>query len=514
MNIYSQRIQQTMPRQLPSSLVRPMCDDMFSQTTLTYPPKSTVSLSITTITSTTGTQTIEESTATRLITETPEKYTASASLRMSFEQSSPQSTVTYTITEATPTLTFGTPTVPVTSETTPTTTPSITQTTPSAATPQPTPLASIQAPPTSTQTAPVSIQPLPTNNPPVSVSMQAPPSSIQAAPASIQAPLTTTYTAPVAPPTVTPVSIQTPPTSTFTANSSSEPTRKPQIPADRSDLLKTLFGSNTTPATATSSQQPAATERERRPSQSHSERSQSNTPSLDPEARKKELLNILFADSPTQQQSNTSSTTTTQSVAQKRSETMKERDSSTSITSWSDKLQNLHEGKPAFSTEQDPYGSQALGRKESRTFLTDFQSRTNSGETQHKPRHGRRATQQSDTNTVQSLGERKTKEVIGLKPAASDIIGGYQPSVGAAAPRRNSEAVRTTAAAGDNNTANVFDFSRGAVRLLQDFRQDGAASNGDAQPHANKALNRLQNGRSSASIGVLALDDDIEELVI
>ena len=503
MNIYSQRIQQTMPRQLPSSLVRPMCDDVLTQTTHTYPPKSTVSLSITTITSTTATQTLEDTTsaATKPVSEMStivDKYSASVSspLRMSFERSPhSQSTVTYTITEATPTLTFASP---ITSETAPTVrtqaTPSFTQTTPSAI-PQPTqaaPHTGIQAPPTSTQTAPAGIQ--------------APPTSTHAAPVSTSA------------------SIQTPPTSTFTVNSSSEPTRKPQITADRSDLLKTLFGSSSNTPAATSSSlsnQPAAEQRERRPSQSHSERSQSNTPGPDAEARKKELLNILFADTPAQQQqqqSTTSSSTasSSQSVSQRRSDTMKMRDSSASITSWSDKLQNLHEGKPAFATDQDPYGSQALGKKDSRTFLTDLQSRSNSGETQHKPRHGRRATQLNDIGTPQTVGERKNKEpVAGLKPTASDVIGGYRPSVGPVGgkPRRHSEAVRSTAA--DTDTANVFDFSRGTALLLQQgYHGQDSSSNGESQPHT-RALNRLQqNGRSSASIGVLALDDDIEELVI
>ena len=109
------------------------------------------------------------------------------------------------------------------------------------------------------------------------------------------------------------------------------------------------------------------------------------------ERKKKMLLAKLMAiDNESSPPKDVSSTATPVKADSKPEDTMTR--SNTSLQSWPDKVENMHRGKPAYSTEDDPFGSKhslAAARKatlkEGETFMTETESdkKTRLGRRQH-----------------------------------------------------------------------------------------------------------------------------------
>ena len=511
MNIYSQRIQQTMPRQLPSSLVRPMTDDTMVQTTLTYPPQASIALSLTSTTTETQTQTDPisplkttfpisgTSPVTAQIASPPQQHNMMAASGGSIStrsEISPDKLSTHLSSPSPP----PPPPPPRTQPTLYGTSPfssSLTQTTPIS-----TVSVAAKSTPTLTSTTPAITQVT------SSTITQTNPTLSRSTPPATQAPPTnTTPTNKAAP--VRKISIVL--SSSEAATTSEHVIRGSQ---EKTDLLKTLFGN-----AATSSSTPN-TSLNQEAKMTENKSFNSSPPAVaeaEKDAKKKELLSKLFAldsnshDGSPQQ---ASQSTPPQSIVQTRGrgEGLRKRESSGSIHSWPDKLQNMHEGKPAFATEQDPYGSR-MKKKDSKTFMTELQSSTSSGDLQHRARHGRRAKQPSEeesgsleTGQVRPIFE-ETRDSEKVKSSATNVFG-YQPSFGrpAAQQKQQSEATKRSV---NGSSVNVFDFSRGSASKFNNSQQE-LGGNHSVQ---RRTVNGIHNVPSTG-LGMLPVDDDIEEVVI
>ena len=527
MNIYSQRIQQTMPRQLPSSLLRPMTDDTATQTRLTYSPKVTGSLFLKPTTKATSTQTQAEA------SPSPKPQPTLASLTK-MDTPAPlareQQQESEVRTSISPAKISNIPSRPA-----------------DGSPPSPPPLMeSIPYHPPLSGAA-VHTTTLTHTSPQLAMTHKPPPSNT--APSSHPTPGTVRERDTTTPP---------PPPHSNTTALSNDHTREEKLKAEKTDLLKTLFGSNSPsggyensspsippPLAVTSTgtggevgRTPAVIQSVIQP---HHPPSSPPPPQAPPplatvdaesETKKKQLLSKLLAMDNGSKQT-TSSFSPPSSLPDHPADTQRRtggsgrKGSGTSIHSWSEKIQNMHIGRPAYA---DPYGTHVSTRtnvSSSGTFLTELDGRDEAAEPRHRARHGRRAaTGEGGERLVEGkqgnllFGGTGDEGKIKDKSGGSDSTG-YLPSFGHQGQQRAHPGATKEARKGNASLdeKNPFGFSKNTRRVLghshelggEERQWGGGKSAGSQTPFLPRAVNGLHNAAS----GVMQpVEEDIEELVL
>ena len=169
----------------------------------------------------------------------------------------------------------------------------------------------------------------------------------------------------------------------------------------------------------------------------------------------------------------------------------------TSPLSQEEKIENMHKGRPTFSTEDDPYGSKHMNRAGSQTSIS-------ASPQAQRPRHRRR--------TEQAAADEGASNALADEPI------GYQPSFGRRAAVSRSQITNSTLAGMENKPqsqqlnskeTNPPEKSRQQQNI---FASDTPLQN-SGQPQAYPWEKKINVSRTGV-VTTLGESDDIEELAL